>query len=231
MVQLGRQAVLPPGQARQDLTIIVEMARRLGLDWTYGHPSEVFAEMRQAMGSISGIDWDRLETQGSVTYPCTGPDDPGQGLVFKDHFPTATGRARLVPATLRHADETPDEAYPMVLITGRQLEHWHTGSMTRRARVLDAVEPEATASLNARELARIGVAPGEPLSIASRRGEVVLKARLDDGIPDRTVFMPFAYAEAAANLLTNPALDPFGKIPELKYCAVRVAGAAQRLPH
>jgi formate dehydrogenase major subunit len=136
-----------------------------------------------------------------------------------------------VPATLRHADETPDEAYPMVLITGRQLEHWHTGSMTRRARVLDAVEPEATASLNARELARIGVAPGEPLSIASRRGEVVLKARLDDGIPDRTVFMPFAYAEAAANLLTNPALDPFGKIPELKYCAVRVAGAAQRLPH
>jgi formate dehydrogenase major subunit len=225
MVQLGRQAVALPGAARQDLAIIVDMARRLGLDWTYTHPSEVFAEMRQAMGSIGGIDWRRLEAQGSVTYPCEGPDDPGQPLVFIERFPTASGRARLVPASLRTADETPDAEYPMVLITGRQLEHWHTGSMTRRARVLDAVEPEATASLNARELERIGVAPGDPVAIASRRGRVVLRARLDDGIPDRTVFMPFAYAEAAANLLTNPALDPLGKIPELKYCAVRVARA------
>jgi formate dehydrogenase major subunit len=118
----------------------------------------------------------------------------------------------------------------MVLITGRQLEHWHTGSMTRRATVLDAVEPEATASLNGRELARLGVAPGEPVRIESRRGGIVLAARRDDGIPDGTVFVPFAYAEAAANRLTNPALDPFGKIPELKYCAVRVAAAPGDAP-
>jgi formate dehydrogenase major subunit len=222
MVQLGRQAVAPPGLARQDLAIIVDMARRLGLDWTYPGPAEVFAEMRQAMDSIRGIGWERLEREGSVTYPCANDDDPGQAVVFTDRFPTESGRARLVPATLRFADETPDAEFPMVLITGRQLEHWHTGSMTRRATVLDAVEPEATASLNGRELARLGLAPGDRVSIVSRRGAIALRARLDEGIPDGTVFVPFAYAEAAVNLLTNSALDPFGKIPELKYCAVRV---------
>jgi formate dehydrogenase major subunit len=221
-VQIGRQAVAPPGQARQDLAIIVDMARRLGLDWTYPGPADVFAEMRQAMDSIRGIGWERLEREGSVTYPCASEDDPGTPVVFTDRFPTESGRARLVPATLRFADETPDTEFPMVLITGRQLEHWHTGSMTRRATVLDAAEPEATASLNGRELARLGVAPGERVSIASRRGAIALRARLDDGVPDGTVFVPFAYAEAAVNLLTNSALDPFGKIPELKYCAVRV---------
>ncbi|HYF58235.1 MAG TPA: formate dehydrogenase subunit alpha [Burkholderiaceae bacterium] len=225
MVQLAREAVRPPGQARQDLAIVVDMARGLGLDWRYDHPREVFDEMRLAMDSIRGITWERLEREGSVTYPCAGPEDPGSGVVFGERFPTPSGRARLVPAGLRFADERPDADWPTVLLTGRQLEHWHTGSMTRRARVLDATEPEATASMNRRELARLGVAPGEPLRIASRRGEIVLAARLDDGLPDGAVFVPFAYAEAAANLLTNPALDPQGRIPELKYCAVRVSAA------
>jgi formate dehydrogenase major subunit len=230
IVQLGRKTVEPPGQARQDLDIIVDMARRLGLPWTCAGPQDVFAEMREAMDSIRGIDWARLEREGAVTYPCPTPDDPGHPVVFVDRFPTDSGRARLVPAALRFADERPDADWPMVLITGRQLEHWHTGSMTRRATVLDAVEPEATASLNGRELARLGVAPGEPVSVESRRGGIVLAARRDDGIPDGTVFVPFAYAEAAANQLTNPALDPFGKIPELKYCAVRVAAAPGDAP-
>jgi formate dehydrogenase major subunit len=222
MVQLGRRALDPPGLARQDLDIIVDMARRLGLPWTYAQASDVFAEMREAMESIRGIDWARLERDGAVTYPCAGPDDPGRPVVFTDRFPTPSGRASFVPAALRFADEVPDDAYPTVLITGRQLEHWHTGAMTRRATVLDAIEPEATAALNARELERLGVAPGGRLRIASRRGAIELAARLDDGMPDGTVFVPFAYAEAAANRLTNPALDPQGKIPELKYCAVRV---------
>jgi formate dehydrogenase major subunit len=230
IVQLARRAVDPPGQARQDLDIIVDMARRLGLPWTYAGPQEAFAEMREAMDSIRGIDWARLEREGAVTYPCPTSEDPGHPVVFVDRFPTPSGRARLVPASLRFADERPDADWPMVLITGRQLEHWHTGAMTRRAAVLDAVEPEPTASLNGRELERLGVAPGEPVSVASRRGRIVLAARRDDGIPDGTVFVPFAYAEAAANLLTNPALDPFGKIPELKYCAVRVASASQGPP-
>jgi formate dehydrogenase major subunit len=224
-VQLGRRALDPPGQARQDLDVIVDMARRLGLPWTYAHPSEVFAEMREAMDSIRGIDWARLEREGSVTYPCADPADPGSAVVFTDRFPTPSGRARFVPAALRFADEVPDAEYPTVLITGRQLEHWHTGAMTRRASVLDAIEPQATAALNGAELARLGVGPGARVRIASRRGAIELAVRRDDGMPDGAVFVPFAYAEAAANLLTNPALDPQGKIPELKYCAVRVSAA------
>jgi formate dehydrogenase major subunit len=128
----------------------------------------------------------------------------------------------LVPARLVGADERPDAEYPLVLITGRQLEHWHTGSMTRRASVLDAIEPVATASVNGRELARLGLQPGQVAQLASRRGAVQCVLRQDDGTPDGAVFMPFAYAEAAANLLTNAALDPVGKIPEFKYCAVRI---------
>ncbi len=230
MVQLGRQAIDPPGDARPDLWLIQEMARRMGLQWRYAGDhagvAAVYEEMRQAMhGAIAGITWERLQREGSVTYPCLSEDDPGQPIVFTDHFPTADGRVKLVPAQLVSANEQPDADYPLVLITGRVLEHWHTGSMTRRTDVLAALEPVATASLNGRELQRLGLAPGQKVRIASRRGEVICRVRQDDGTPDATVFMPFAYVEAAANLLTNPALDPFGKIPEFKYCAVRVAAA------
>jgi formate dehydrogenase major subunit len=225
MVQLARQAVSPPGQARQDLWIIVQMARRLGLDWRYDHPRDVFEEMRSSMESIRGIRWERLEREGSVTYPCLTEDDPGRPVVFVERFATDDGRAHLVPTSLVPADELPDAEFPFVLITGRQLEHWHTGSMTRRAAVLDAIEPAASASLHPQELARLGVESGAPITVSSRRGEIVLAVRADPAVPLRTVFIPFAYAEAAANKLTNAALDPFGKIPELKYCAVSVAAA------
>ncbi|HTS21884.1 MAG TPA: formate dehydrogenase subunit alpha [Casimicrobiaceae bacterium] len=223
LVQLGRQALDPPGEARQDLWIIVEMARRIGLDWSYAHPREVFAEMRRAMPSIEGISWERLERDSAVTYPCTGDDDPGERVVFTQQFPTASGKGRLVPASIIPAAERPDEAYPFVLITGRQLEHWHTGSMTRRAEVLDAIEPAAVASMHGEDLAALGVPPGGSISVASRRGSITLAARADNGTPRGAVFIPFCYYEAAANLLTNPVLDPFGKIPEFKYCAVRVS--------
>jgi formate dehydrogenase major subunit len=227
LVQLGRQALELPGDARQDLWIIVEMAKRLGLDWKYAHPSEVFDEMRKAMPSIAGITWERLEREDAVTYPCEKEGDPGQRVVFTEQFPTASGRGRFVPATVIPAAERPDDAYPFVLITGRQLEHWHTGSMTRRTAVLDAIEPDPVASLHSDDLARLRVQPGGMITVASRRGSVVLHARADDGTPRGAVFIPFCYYEAAANLLTNPVLDPFGKIPEFKYCAVRVsAGGA-----
>ena len=222
-VQLARQALTPPGEARQDLAIIVDLAKRLGLDWRYGHPRDVFDEMRQAMPSIAGITWDRLEREGSVTYPCEKVGDPGEPVVFIDSFPTESGRAKLVPAQIIPAAEQPDRAYPYVLITGRQLEHWHTGSMTRRSAALDSIEPFPVASLNPQDLQSLGVAPGETITVASRRGSVSLYARADDGTPRGNVFIPFCFHEAAANLLTNPVLDPFGKIPEFKYCAVRVA--------
>jgi formate dehydrogenase major subunit len=222
MVQLGRQAIDPPGEAKPDLWIIQEIARRIGLDWSYDGPRAVFDEMRQAMPSIRGISWERLERDDSVTYPCADDTDPGQPVVFIERFPTATGRGRFVPADIIPAAERPDAEYPFVLITGRQLEHWHTGAMTRRAGVLDAIEPEPVASVHPLDLARLGIRPGDALTVASRRGEISLYARADDGTPTGAVFIPFCYYEAAANLLTNPALDPFGKIPEFKYCAVKV---------
>ncbi|MBS1202095.1 MAG: formate dehydrogenase, partial [Chromatiaceae bacterium] len=224
-VQIGRQALQPPGQARQDLEIIQEMARRLGLDWDYPHPSAVFAEMRQAMPSIAGISWDRLEQAGSVTYPCLSEDDPGQPIIFIDSFPTPSGRATFVPAPFTNAAELPDSEYPWVLITGRLLEHWHTGAMTRRASVLDRIEPEPVAMLNPRDLERIGARAGEPIRLRSRRGEVTAFAGADDGLQPGQVFLPFCYHEAAANLLTNEALDPTAKIPEFKFCAIQVAAA------
>jgi formate dehydrogenase major subunit len=174
------------------------------------------------MVSIGGITWERLDRESSVTYPCEQEGDPGQPVVFIDSFPTPTGRARFVPADIIRANERPDADYPMVLITGRQLEHWHTGAMTRRASVLDAIEPVPVASLHPLDLDRMGIAAGGVITVASRRGSISLYARADDGTPEGAVFIPFCYYEAAANLLTNPALDPFGKIPEFKYCAVRI---------
>ncbi|KJS34879.1 MAG: formate dehydrogenase [Rhodospirillaceae bacterium BRH_c57] len=224
-VQLGRAALPPPGDARQDLWILQELARRLGVDWDYAGPAEVFAEMRRAMPSHAGITWDRLERDGAVTYPCPTEGDPGQPILFGDGFPTATGRGLLTPANALPPDERPDADYPMILTTGRVLEHWHTGSMTRRAEALDALEPEAACHLAPEALARLGVAPGGTVRLVTRRGSIVLAAREEPGMPEDLVFLPFCYVEAAANLLTNAALDPYGKIPELKFCAVRVEGA------
>jgi formate dehydrogenase major subunit len=226
MVQLGRRALDMPGDARQDLWIIQQMAKRLGCDWNYSGPesgvAEVFDEMRASMNSITGITWERLEAQSSVTYPCRTEDDPGQPVVFTESFPTQDGRGKFVPADIIPANERPDAEYPYVLITGRQLEHWHTGAMTRRASVLDAIEPQAVVYVHPLDLDAIGAKAGDAVTVASRRGEIALAARADDGTPRGTVFIPFAYYEAAANMLTNPALDPFGKIAELKYCAVKM---------
>ncbi|MDH5211947.1 MAG: formate dehydrogenase subunit alpha, partial [Betaproteobacteria bacterium] len=228
MVQLGRKALDAPGEAKPDLWILQELARRLGLAWNYTGPKEVWNEMRGCMDSIRGITWERLERDSSVTYPCENEGDPGQPVVFQTHFPTATGRGKFVPADLIRADERPDRDYPMVLITGRQLEHWHTGAMTRRSGVLDAIEPEPVASLHPLDLAQLKAKPGDVVTVASRRGRIALYARADEGTPRGAVFIPFAFQEAAANLLTNPVLDPFGKIPEFKYCAVKVAKGGAR---
>jgi formate dehydrogenase major subunit len=227
LVQMGRQAIKPPGDARQDLWIIQQIGQRLGLDWQYQHVSEVFDEMRHTMPSIGGITWERLDREHAVTYPCIHEGDPGQSVVFVDSFPRETGRARFVPADIIPANERPDTDYPMVLITGRQLEHWHTGSMTRRATVLDAIEPDPVALVHPLDLADMGGKPGDLVTIESRRGSVSLYARADESSPRGAVFVPFCYYEAAINKLTNAALDPFAKIPEFKYCAIRVSLGGQ----
>jgi formate dehydrogenase major subunit len=224
-VQLGRAAVPMPGDVRQDWWIIQELAQRLGLDWQYQHPRDVFAEMGTVMPSMANISWERLERESAVTYPCPAPELPGHDIVFGDGFPTASGRGRLVPSNVIAQTEIPSDDYPLVLTTGRQLEHWHTGAITRRARVLDELEPEATASMCVDELARLGVTAGEAVRVSTRRGAIELIARADNAVPPGVVFVPFCYAEAPANVLTNPDLDPFGKIPGFKYCAARVEPA------
>ncbi|MGD8420776.1 MAG: formate dehydrogenase subunit alpha [Gammaproteobacteria bacterium] len=224
-VQLGRAAVPLPGEARQDLWIIRDIGKGIGMDWNYQHVSEVYDEMRGAMKSIAGITWDRLNEKSSVTYPCADESDPGQGVVFIENFPTPTGKAKLVAAKAIPADEQPDEEFPLVLITGRQLEHWHTGSMTRRASVLDALEPVPVVYVNQRDLENLGIEPGGEIIARTRRGEIRAFARPDGALKAGEVFIPFCYHEAAANLLTNEALDPFGKIPEFKFCAIKLEAA------
>ena len=227
-VQRVRPAVTPPGEAREDWWIEVELAKRCGLNWTYTDPSEVFAEMAINMRSLDNITWDRLATE-AVTYPSLSPSDPGQAVVFGNGFPRPDGRARFTPASVIAPDDTPDEEYPMILTTGRQLEHWHTGSMTRRATVLDGLEPEANCSLHPSTLRKLGVAPGGHVRLTTKRGSIVIMARMDRAVAPDMVFLPFAYVEAAANILTNPAIDPYGKIPEFKFSAVKVEKAEEAI--
>jgi len=221
-VQMGRQAVNPPGDARQDWWIIQELANRMGLNWTYTHPKDVFAEMKQAMPSLNNLTWERLEREHSVTYPCPAEDHPGNDIVFIDSFPIEGGRGKFVAADIVDPDERPDDEYPVILTTGRQLEHWHTGSMTRRAPVLDALEPEAVATLSREELSKIGAKAGDMIRVSTRRGSIELLAREDADVPAGVIYIPFCFSEAAVNMLTNAALDPVGKIPEFKFCASRI---------
>ena len=220
-VQMGRPVVSPPGDAKEDWTITVELANRLGLDWNYDHPKDVFNEMKKSMKSFDNITWERLEV-ATVGYPSLNSTDPGQPIVFGDGFPRPEGRARFTPASVTAPDEVPDADYPMIMTTGRQLEHWHTGSMTRRTNVLDWAEPEANASLHPGTLKQMGIQPGQMIRLVTRRGAIEIMARADRAIAKDMVFVPFAYVEAAANILTNPALDPYGKIPEFKFSACRI---------
>ncbi len=224
-VQLGRQALPLPGEARQDLWIIQELANKLGSDWAQRTAPEVFEEMRQAMPSIKGITWTRLEDCDTLTYPNREENDPGQPVVFQDAFPTKNGRAKFVAVGLEQAEEQSDTEFPYVLITGRQLEHWHTGAMTRRASVLDAIAPDPVVSVHPEDLGVMGLVEGERIVVRSRRGAIEAFARSHSGLPRGKIFIPFCYYEAAANLLTNDVLDPFGKIPEFKYCAVNAYAA------
>jgi formate dehydrogenase major subunit len=227
-VQLAREVVSLPGDARQDWWITQQIARRIGLEWDYNHPRDVFAEMTEIMPSLANITWERLEREDAVTYPCDAPDKPGNAIIFGSGFPTSSGRARIVPTDLTPPAELPDDDYPMILTTGRMLEHWHTGAMTRRSGTLDELEPEAVACLSPRDVERLRLKPGNLVRVSTRRGAITLRVRLDREVADGMVFIPFCYTEAAANLLTNPELDPYGKIPEFKFCAARIDPAIRK---
>jgi len=221
-VQMGRKAINAPGEAKEDWWITNEIGKRLGLKWKYSHPKEIFDEMSKAMPSLKNITWERLIKESSITYPCNSSESEGEEIVFGDAFPTSDGRGKFVAAHVTSPDELPDNDFPMILTTGRQLEHWHTGAMTRKATNLDAIEPEATVSLSPKDILIMNIQPGELITISTRRGSINIRVREDRSIPEGVIFVPFCYNEAAANLLTNPALDPYGKIPEFKYCAARI---------
>ena len=222
-IQLGRPVIDMPGQVRQDWELIVDLANRIGLEWKYDHVGEVYDEMASFMDSLDNISWDRIVREGVVTYPADAPDKPGNEIIFAEGFPTANGKARIVPVDLLPPDEVPDDEYPLILTTGRLLEHWHTGAMTRRASVLDALEPDPIAAMNPREISLRNLKAGGPVSIETRRGVITAMLRADRDVPAGMVFIPFCFREAPANVLTNPQLDPFGKIPEFKFCAARIA--------
>lgn len=244
-VQIAFPVRRPPGEARPDWRLIEAIAQRVGLPWDYASVEQIYAEMASHMPSLRGITWARLAREGSVTYPLEGAaaggsadgglgdagdaaedgrlaEAPGREILFGEGFPTPDGRARLVPAGLVPPDELPDADYPLVLTTGRLLEHWHTGAMTRRASALDAQEPEATVSMHPRDIRSMGLRRGARVRVETRRGAVSLLLRADREVSEGMIFIPFCFEEAAANLLTNPQLDPWGKIPEFKFCAARV---------
>ena len=223
LVQISQQAVQPPEDVRQDIWIIQQLAQKFNLGWNYQSVADVFEEIRLAVPSMAGISWDYLQKFISAVNPRKTEDKDGEKIIFKDSFATENGLAKFVAAEIESPDEHPDKDYPLVLITGRILEHWHTGTMTRRTKILDKLEPIAVVAVNPQDLANNDIESGELIKLTTRRGQISAIANADSTLPLGSVFMAFCYYEAAANKLSNPALDPIAKIPEFKYCAVNIA--------
>jgi len=219
-VQIGRPALAAPGAARQDWELICEIGNRMGFPMKYASIEAVFDEFAACTKEYRTLSYDNLGAYGKW-YPCPDPKtSPGERIVFGDSFPL--GKAKLVPARISAPNEMPDDAYPFVLNTGRVLQHWHTGSMTRRSHALDAIEPEAFVEIHPLDAAKLKLRDGDWSQVESRRGEIQLRVRVRDRMSPGAVFIPMHFREAAANVLTDPAIDPIGKIPTFKFCAVRI---------
>ncbi|MEX0726339.1 MAG: formate dehydrogenase subunit alpha [Planctomycetaceae bacterium] len=221
-VQLGRKVVDGPGESREDWRIICEIANRMGMPMNYESSAEIFAEFTSLTASYRGLTHENLGATGKL-WPCRDPDhEDGEKILFGEAFPTADGKGKLVPCPYLPAAEVPDAEYPFVLSTGRVLEHWHTGSMTRRSLALNAIEPDAFVVIHPLDLAVLEIDDGERIRVSSRRGAIELNVRAEESVEPGCIFIPFHFREAAANVLTIDVLDPFGKIPEFKYCAVKI---------
>jgi formate dehydrogenase major subunit len=216
----------PPGQARPDWEVIQDLARRVGLDWHYTEPREVFDEMVSVMPSYANLSHANLGSTGKL-YPNADPEhSDGLVVMFDERFNTSDGLAHLVPAQWLPADELPNPEFPFILNTGRLLEHWHTGSMTRRSFALDSIAPRPEVYIHPEDAAELGLVHDGLAQVVSRRGQIVLHVKVSHREGRGNIFIPFHFREAAANLLTNDAIDPVGKIPEFKFCAVRIAPVA-----
>jgi formate dehydrogenase major subunit len=226
-VQRGRKVLEPPGQAREDWLVVQEISNRIGLEMAYESPREIFAELVSVMPSYANLTWENIDPAGKL-YPNPDPAElDGTVVLFDETFNTPNGRAKLVPAEWLPAKELPDEEFPFVLNTGRLLEHWHTGTMTRRSFALDSIAPEALVYLNAGDADALGIAHGDHVRVTSRRGSIEIKVSISNRETPGSCFIPFHFREAAANVLTIDELDPWGKIPEFKFCAVRIERVAK----
>jgi formate dehydrogenase major subunit len=193
------------------------------LNWNYVSPKDIFNEMKLVMPSLQNISWERLERDGFVTYPVQSDNELGKEILFDDGFPTINKRAQIIPTTLIMPNEELDHNYPLILSTGRLLEHWHTGSMTRRSVNLDKLEPEPIILISSYDLKKFNINTNKKIIVETRRGKIKIKPRLDNDLLPGMLFLPFCFKEAAANILTNATLDPIGKIPELKFSAARIS--------
>ncbi len=221
-IQIGRKVLDPPGEARLDWEVLCDLSGRLGYRMNYRSPEEIFREFTALTANYRGLTYDRLGQTGKL-WPCPDPENSeGLAVLFDHAFPTSTSLGKFVPCEFAPAKELPDEDFPLVLNTGRVLEHWHTGTMTRRSAALDALEPGPFVEVHPADLERYHLADGSQVTVRSRRGAIHLPIRASDAVPPGSVFIPFHFREAAANLLTIDALDPYGKIPEFKFCAVRL---------
>lgn len=221
-VQMGRQVIVNESEAKHDWQIVQDIAQKMKINWNYNSVSEIYEEMRGAMPTLKHISFARIEREESVTYPVECETQSGEDIIFTHGFPTPTGKAKLVPVNVSAPFEEIDSVFPFILTTGRLLEHWHTGAMTRRASLLDAIEPEATVGINPSQMRELALKSNEKIKVKTRRGEVILKIRADKDVPKNMLFIPFAFHEAAANILTTSALDPIGKIPEFKHAAAAI---------
>jgi len=211
----------PPGQARADWSITAELSSRFGYPMDYDSPEEIFAELASLAPRLEGLTYGNLGFTGKL-WPCPDPAaGDGLDILFDDQFPTASGRGKLVPCPYVLGQEEPDEDHPFVLNTGRELQHWHTGTMTRRVEALDAIRPDPAVRIHPDDLAAASFADGDRLLVNSRRGSIEVRAQASADVQRGSLFIPFHYREAAANVLTTAALDPF-KIPEFKFCAVKI---------
>jgi formate dehydrogenase major subunit len=220
-IQLAERALDPPGDARQDLDILIDLSNRLGLRTAWSNPGEVMREIASVTPSWRGVTYEGLKGSG-LQYPVLTPESEGTSFLFADAFPTGDGRAIFVPVEYVAPEELPDDEYPFIMNTGRQMYHWHTGTMTRRSTGLDSREPVPVVDINPMDAVELGVSEGDTVRVTSRRGSMLIGARLSERQARGQIFIPFHFREAAANLLTNPRLDPYAKIAEFKISAVRV---------
>ncbi|MCK5512816.1 MAG: molybdopterin-dependent oxidoreductase, partial [Thermodesulfovibrionia bacterium] len=218
-VQRVRKALNPPGEAQEDSWIIRELSERLGYPMKYNFIEEVFQEIGSLWHAVTGITYGRIETRG-IQWPCPTLEHPGTPYLFKGGFPR--GNAAFSVVEYKPSEELPDDEYPFMLSTGRHLFHYHTGTMIRKGDDLNNIAPEAYVELNPDDAKQLGVQNGEHVIVSSRRGSIKIKVDASERVVKGRVFIPFHYKEAAANVLTNTALDPISKIPELKVCAVKI---------